>query len=167
MFSRHCTIDNCGMEMSLTAASNTPSLPICFGGKVQTKKKHAYTPQKMADVTALATAFLQHYYTHFNGDRAQLAVLYRAESMLTLAGEKMQGAAAIIPKLQSIPKCQAQPITWDCQPSPAGGALILINGNLVVSPTQATKYCETFNIQPVPGAAGQYFILNHVFRVQQ
>ena len=119
------------------------------------------------DVQALCNAFMTHYYTQFNGNRAGLAALYGADSMLTLTGERVQGAANITAKFQSLPPCQANPLACSVQPNPAtGGAVIVVNGDLKLQNGQVPKFAETFLINPVKDKPGQFYIHNHVYRVQ-
>ena len=119
------------------------------------------------DVNQLCNAFMQHYYAQFNGNRAGLQALYSAESMLTLTGERIQGAANIAAKFMALPPCTAQPITCDVQPNPVtNGAIIVVNGDLKFADGRTTKYAETFCINPVASAPGQFYIHNHVFRIQ-
>lgn len=85
------------------------------------------------DPDALAKAFVDHYYTTFDNNRAQLANLYQDASMLTFEGQKVQGAQNIVAKLTglSFQQCKHQISTVDCQPSgPAGGMLVFVSGTL-------------------------------------
>lgn len=119
------------------------------------------------DVKQLCNAFMSHYYAQFNGNRAGLAGLYGADSLLTLTGERVQGAANITAKFQTLPPCQAKPLSCDVQPNPAtGGAVIVVNGDLQLANGSCPKFAETFLINPVEGNPGQFYIHNHVYRVQ-
>uniref|UniRef100_K7K8K7 NTF2 domain-containing protein n=1 Tax=Glycine max TaxID=3847 RepID=K7K8K7_SOYBN len=55
------------------------------------------------DPNALAKAFMEHYYNTFDTSRSGLANLYQQSSMLTLKGQKIQGASNIVAKLTSFP----------------------------------------------------------------
>nr|XP_009759023.1 PREDICTED: nuclear transport factor 2-like [Nicotiana sylvestris] len=82
---------------------------------------------------AVATAFVEHYYSTFDSNRAGLANLYQENSMLSFEGVKIQGAQHIVAKLTSLPfqQCKHQINTVDCQPSgPIGGMLVFVSGNL-------------------------------------
>ncbi|KAF6138665.1 hypothetical protein GIB67_001253 [Kingdonia uniflora] len=48
------------------------------------------------DPDALAEAFIEHYYSIFNSNRANLGSLYQELSMLTFEGLKIQEAQRII-----------------------------------------------------------------------
>ena len=98
------------------------------------------------DPDQLARAFVEHYYTTFDANRAGLASLYQDESMLTFEGQKIQGSPNIVAKLTSLPfqQCQHSITTVDCQPSgPAGGMLVFVSGNLQLAGEQhALKFSQ-------------------------
>ncbi|GMN49263.1 hypothetical protein TIFTF001_018430 [Ficus carica] len=79
------------------------------------------------DPDSVAKAFVEHYYSTFDANRAGLANLYQDSSMLTFEGQKIQGSQNIVAKLTSLPfqQCKHSITTVDCQPSgPAGGMLV-------------------------------------------
>ena len=120
------------------------------------------------DVTQLCNSFMSFYYTQFNTNRAGLQGLYNERSMLTFSGERIQGTANIVAKFMSLPPCTAKPNTSDVQPNPAtNGAVIVVNGDINIGGRSPAKYVETFLINPTPGAQGQFYIHNHVYRVQE
>jgi len=87
------------------------------------------------DSDGVAKAFVDHYYTTFDTNRTALVGLYQEGSMLTFEGDKFMGAAAITQKLTSLPfaACKHQVTTVDCQPSGAGGGmLVFVSGALQV-----------------------------------
>ncbi|CAN1152563.1 Nuclear transport factor 2A [Linum perenne] len=98
------------------------------------------------DPDAVAKAFVDHYYSTFDSNRAGLANLYQDGSMLTFEGQKIQGSQNIVAKLTSLPfqQCQHSITTVDCQPSgPAGGMLVFVSGNLQLSGEQhALKFSQ-------------------------
>lgn len=47
----------------------------------------------------IGPAFAQHYYTTFDGNRAQLQTLYKENSLLTFENEQFMGMQAIMTKL--------------------------------------------------------------------
>eukprot|EP00898_Chlorokybus_atmophyticus_P006005 jgi/Chlat1/6405/Chrsp45S00459 len=107
------------------------------------------------DVDAIAKAFVEHYYSTFDGNRPNLQALYQEHSMLTFEGEKFQGPAAIAAKLTGLPFKQSRHTisTIDSQPSgPQGGLLVFVSGNLLV-----------FHLMPAQG--GSYFVFNDMFRL--
>jgi hypothetical protein len=57
--------------------------------------------------------------------------------------------------------------TTDCQPCPGGGALVLVNGQLITEGEEyPLKFAQAFTLLPVPGApAGNFFVLNDIFRL--
>ncbi|MFF2117044.1 nuclear transport factor 2 family protein [Kitasatospora sp. NPDC058184] len=124
------------------------------------------------DFTSIANSFVQHYYATFDGGSAtrnNLASLYRPESMLTWEGKQVQGQAGIIetinkPELAVVKHSVA---SSDAQPAPGGGVLVLVTGNLAVDNAfdKPMQFTETFNLQPIPGQPGGFFIYNQVFRL--
>ncbi|KAL3613157.1 Nuclear transport factor 2A [Castilleja foliolosa] len=91
------------------------------------------------DADAVAKAFVSHYYTTFDTDRANLTNLYQETSMLSFEGQKFQGTQNITSKLTSLPfqQCQHQISTVDCQTSgPVGGVLVFVSGNLQIGGEQ-------------------------------
>merc|ERR1712080_663891 len=89
----------------------------------------------MADFNAVAQQFTEFYYKTFDSDRAQLAPLYRDNSMLTFEQSPFLGTANIITKLQELPfqRIEHQVATVDAQPSnESGGILVVVSGALLV-----------------------------------
>lgn len=102
------------------------------------------------DPDAVAKAFVEHYYSTFDANRAGLVSLYQEGSMLTFEGQKIQGSLNIVDKLTSLPfqQCKHNITTVDCQPSgPAGGMLVFVSGNLQLAGEQhALKFSQVFRI---------------------
>ena len=67
----------------------------------------------------VSKAFVEHYYSTFDLNRAALANLYQEGSMLTFEGQKIQGSQNIVAKLTTLPfqQCKHNITTVDCQPS--------------------------------------------------
>ncbi|KAJ6945643.1 hypothetical protein NC651_000643 [Populus alba x Populus x berolinensis] len=110
------------------------------------------------DPDQVAKAFVEHYYSTFDANRAGLANLYQDGSMLTFEGQKTQGSQNIVAKLIALPfqQCKHLITTVDCQPSgPAGGMLVFVSGNLQLAGEQhalkfsqiANAVCGLFSIQ--------------------
>ncbi|KIW60329.1 hypothetical protein PV05_00556 [Exophiala xenobiotica] len=120
----------------------------------------------MADFHHIAQQFVEFYYKTFDTDRAQLAALYRNNSMLTFEKEPFQGTQSILEKLTNLPfnKVQHRVDTTDAQPSnEQGGILVLVTGALMVDDQQQPmSYVQTFNLLP---ESGSYFVQNDVFRL--
>ncbi|KEF55350.1 nuclear transport factor 2, partial [Exophiala aquamarina CBS 119918] len=112
--------------------------------------------------------FVDFYYKTFDGDRTQLAALYREGSMLTFEKEPFQGTGTIVEKLSNLPfqKVQHRVDTVDSQPSNEQGAiLVLVTGALMVDDQpQPMSYVQTFNLV---NADGSYYVQNDVFRCMQ
>ncbi|XP_051141187.1 nuclear transport factor 2B-like isoform X1 [Andrographis paniculata] len=119
------------------------------------------------DPDAVAKAFVDHYYSTFDANRAGLASLYQEGSMLTFEGEKILGSQNIVTKLTNLPfqQCQHRITTVDCQPSgPAGGMLVFVSGNLQLGGEQhALKFSQMFHLMPIP--QGSFYVLNDIFRL--
>ncbi|XP_057954529.1 nuclear transport factor 2B-like [Malania oleifera] len=119
------------------------------------------------DPDAVAKAFVEHYYTTVDANRANLADLYQEASMLTFEGQKVQGSTDIVAKLTSLPfqQCQHSITTVDCQPSgPAGGMLVFVSGNLQLAGDEhALKFSQMFHLMPTP--QGGFYVLNDIFRL--
>ena len=91
------------------------------------------------DNDSVAKAFVEHYYRTFDANRGGLGNLYQDNSMLTFEGAKIQGSNAIVEKLVSLPfqQCLHKVSTVDCQPSGAGGGmLVFVSGLLQISGEQ-------------------------------
>ncbi|KAL5724848.1 Nuclear transport factor 2A [Ranunculus cassubicifolius] len=118
------------------------------------------------DADAVAKAFVEHYYTTFDSNRANLANLYQDGSMLTFEGQKTQGASAIVAKLTSLPfqQCLHTISTVDCQPSgPAGGMLVFVSGNLQLAGEQhVLKFSQMFHLMP---SGTSFYVFNDIFRL--
>eukprot|EP01119_Soliformovum_irregulare_P009200 TRINITY_DN22398_c0_g1_i1.p1 TRINITY_DN22398_c0_g1~~TRINITY_DN22398_c0_g1_i1.p1 ORF type:complete len:125 (-),score=37.55 TRINITY_DN22398_c0_g1_i1:57-431(-) len=122
----------------------------------------------MGDFEAIGKQFVEHYYGTFDQNRrADLAGLYRNESMLTFEAERMQGVEAIIKKLTTLAfgSVVHKPTTIDSQPAPGGGVMVFVCGNMIVDGKQEIKFSQVFCLQPIPGQAGGLFILNDLFKV--
>ncbi|PON54977.1 Nuclear transport factor 2, eukaryote [Trema orientale] len=119
------------------------------------------------DPDAVAKAFVEHYYSTFDANRANLAGLYQDASMLTFEGQKIQGTRQIVAKLTSLPFEQCKHIisTVDSQPSgPAGGMLVFVSGNLQLAGEQhALKFSQMFHLMPTP--QGSFYVYNDIFRL--
>ncbi|CAL9770221.1 unnamed protein product [Musa acuminata subsp. burmannicoides] len=119
------------------------------------------------DPDAVAKAFVEHYYRTFDSSRAALGELYQDASMLTFEGDKIQGAAAIVAKLSSLPfqQCAHAIATVDCQPSgPSGGMLVFVSGSLRLGGEQhPLKFSQMFHLMPTP--QGSFYVLNDIFRL--
>ena len=96
----------------------------------------------------VSKAFVEHYYSTFDSNRAAQANLYQEGSMLTFEGQKIQGLQNIVAKLTTLPfqQCKHNITTVDCQPSgPAGGMLVFVSGNLQLSGEQhVLKFSQVF-----------------------
>lgn len=112
------------------------------------EKSPPTTRTRAMDPDSVAKAFVEHYYSTFDANRAGLANLYQDGSMLTFEGQKIMGSPNIVAKLTSLPfqQCQHQISTVDCQPSgPAGGMLVFVSGNLQLAGEQhALKFSQVY-----------------------
>ncbi|MFJ4191063.1 nuclear transport factor 2 family protein [Kitasatospora sp. NPDC089509] len=124
------------------------------------------------DFAGIANSFVQHYYTTFDGGltaRQNLAALYRPESMLTWESAQVQGQAAITATLTKpeLAVVKHRVGSSDAQPAPGDGVLVAVTGSLAVDNAfdKPLQFAETFNLQPIPGQPGGFFIHNQVFRL--
>ncbi|KAK2767815.1 Nuclear transport factor 2 [Arachnomyces sp. PD_36] len=121
----------------------------------------------MADFAAVAQQFVEFYYKTFDENRANLAALYRDNSMLTFESASVLGANGIVEKLTSLPfqKVAHQVATCDAQPAgDSGGILVLVTGALLVDEEQKPmNYTQAFQL--LPDGSGSYFVFNDVFKL--
>lgn len=118
------------------------------------------------DPEQVATAFVSHYYSTFDSNRAGLGNLYQDSSMLTFEGQKTQGIQNIVSKLTSLPfqQCQHNVSTMDCQPSGSGGVIVFVSGSLQLAGEQhALRFSQMFHLMPTP--QGSFYVLNDIFRL--
>ncbi|XXQ33590.1 Nuclear transport factor 2 [Plasmodiophora brassicae] len=118
------------------------------------------------EMTKVAQAFVQHYYTMFDTNRTQLSSLYQPQSMLTFEGEAFMGAENIGNKLNSLPfrKVVHSIKTMDIQPSGCNGILIVVCGDLKIDDdANPLKYSQTFHI--LPTQQGSWWVHNDLFRL--
>mmetsp|Transcript_46206 Transcript_46206/g.81291 ORF Transcript_46206/g.81291 Transcript_46206/m.81291 type:complete len:125 (-) Transcript_46206:96-470(-) len=110
--------------------------------------------------------FAQHYYSTFASNRAGLSALYSDQSMMTYEGNQFQGAAAITAHINGLPLKSVRygKQTLDCQPSPPGGILVYVTGEMFVDDSpNPLKFAQVFHL--VQSASGNFFILNDMFRL--
>jgi hypothetical protein len=127
------------------------------------------------DPESVAREFVKVYYQTFTSNRAGLGTLYQPHSMLTFEGQQCIGSQAIAERLSSLPLFKVEPSidTLDVQPSAAPGSLapghppsmlICITGRLVIDNESCPqRFSQTFHL--VAGPAGNYYVLNDVFRL--
>ncbi|KAA8901864.1 nuclear transport factor Nxt2 [Sphaerosporella brunnea] len=121
----------------------------------------------MADFNTVATQFTEYYYTTFDNNRSQLVPLYDSnESLLTFEGAQVQGAKAIMEKLETLPftKVLHKISTLDAQPAdPSGAILVLVTGQLLIDDGEHPQsFSQTFHLIPRDGS---YYVRNDVFRL--
>ena len=84
---------------------------------------------------------------------------------------QFKGSAAIVEKLRTLPFQQVkhQVVTLDTQPSPNGGVVVMVCGNLLIDgEQQPQEFSQCFQLMPTEAAGlapGSYFIFNDVFRL--
>ncbi|WP_033217154.1 nuclear transport factor 2 family protein [Kitasatospora phosalacinea] len=125
----------------------------------------------MADFSDIAQSFAQHYFTTFDSydSRDGLAGLYRPESMLTWEGRQSQGATAILDQFKKpeLKVVKHRIASVDSQPGANSGIAVLVAGALAVDNAfdQPLQFTEAFNLAPVPGQPGGFFVFNQIFRL--
>lgn len=84
--------------------------------------------------------------------------------MLTFEGQQVQGASAIIQKLQSVGPVSHQIKSTDIQPSATESAiLIFVTGSIRIGGDNPLHFCELFQL--VSTGPGQYYVHNDLFRL--
>ncbi|KIK54562.1 hypothetical protein GYMLUDRAFT_100055 [Collybiopsis luxurians FD-317 M1] len=121
----------------------------------------------MADINGIAKQFVDFYYTTFDSNRANLASLYREQSMLTWEGAPIQSATSINEKLTGLPfeKVQHKVETLDAQPSSPTipSIMVSVTGLLLVDDSpNALQFSQTFHLIP---DGSSYYVLNDIFRL--
>mmetsp|Transcript_6588 Transcript_6588/g.17691 ORF Transcript_6588/g.17691 Transcript_6588/m.17691 type:complete len:130 (+) Transcript_6588:125-514(+) len=124
----------------------------------------------MASFQELGEAFVKHYYQNFDSNRANLASLYRENSMLTFEGAQLMGVQPIVQKLVELPfgKVDHQISTCDCQPTVAAqpnGIIVHVSGVLSVDDSNRLQFSQTFHLMPDPAIPGSFFVHNDIFRL--
>ncbi|KAK3306051.1 uncharacterized protein B0T15DRAFT_485519 [Chaetomium strumarium] len=119
-----------------------------------------------ADFKAMATNFVNYYYNTFDTDRKKLGNLYRENSMLISQDNETLGAASIAETLAGLPfqKVVHKFSVPDAQPTPNGGVIILVIGELFVDDsTEPLVFSQGFQLCQDP--AGTWFISNDIFKL--
>ncbi|KIY48332.1 nuclear transport factor 2 [Fistulina hepatica ATCC 64428] len=121
----------------------------------------------MADINAIASQFTTFYYSTFDANRANLAPLYRDQSMLTFEGQQFLGVASISEKLTGLPfqKVIHKVTTIDAQPasSEIASLIVSVTGLLVVDDgDNPLQFSQIFHLIP---EGGSYYVFNDIFRL--
>ncbi|AEO64263.1 dbda3107-72ad-41c9-b189-97450e35555f [Thermothielavioides terrestris] len=118
------------------------------------------------DFQSIAKQFVEHYYATFDSNRTGLLPLYRENSMLTFQDAQHLGAQSIVEKLASLSfqKVTHKVSGLDAQPTPNGGIIILVTGQLVVDEEEhPLTFSQAFQLCQDPN--GQWFVFNDIFRL--
>lgn len=112
----------------------------------------------------VAKAFTNHFYQAFDTNPESLAGLYNPTSMLTMEGQQIQGAQAIVEKLKSVGPVSHQVKSIDVQPSKDPSSLVIfVTGSCKIGSDNPVHFCEFFQL--VSTGPGQYYVHNDVFRL--
>ncbi|KAI6692145.1 hypothetical protein NL676_019855 [Syzygium grande] len=117
------------------------------------------------DLIAAAKRFLENYYRTFDANRADLANLYRDESVMIFDGRKLQGKEAILAELTSLQQCRHQLHTVHCQPTVVGSGDLLatITGYMWPDGKQdARPFSQMFILIPTP--EGSFYASHGTFQ---
>eukprot|EP01121_Diplochlamys_sp_Union-15-3_P008779 TRINITY_DN2348_c0_g1_i1.p1 TRINITY_DN2348_c0_g1~~TRINITY_DN2348_c0_g1_i1.p1 ORF type:complete len:124 (-),score=16.58 TRINITY_DN2348_c0_g1_i1:177-548(-) len=112
----------------------------------------------------LAKQFVMHYYQTFDTNRANLAGLYRPQSMLSFETNKFQGAEQIIKKLTTLQftSVRHQIATLDAQPTFGNALLVFVSGVLQVEgESHQLPFSQVFTLAP---EGSSFYVLNDMFR---
>mmetsp|Transcript_4265 Transcript_4265/g.12848 ORF Transcript_4265/g.12848 Transcript_4265/m.12848 type:complete len:129 (-) Transcript_4265:185-571(-) len=118
----------------------------------------------------IGEAFVKHYYSTFDANRANLGSLYQSNSMLSFEGQTFMGVESIVQKLVGLPfqRVQHQVTSYDAQPVVAAqpnSILVLVSGHLLVDEeNNPMKFSQIFHLLPNAGGNG-YFVHNDMFRL--
>ncbi|KAH9598429.1 Nuclear transport factor 2 [Trypanosoma melophagium] len=113
----------------------------------------------------IGTGFVRQYYEFFSTNRAQLAGVYRPNSLMTWLGEQLQGGEAIMARFATLgfDEAQFKPEDIDCHPSVSGGVLVVVNGEVMLKGERHTlKFIDVFHLAQ---DGGQWYISNQIFRI--
>eukprot|EP00188_Purpureofilum_apyrenoidigerum_P004679 Plantae.Rhodophyta-Purpureofilum_apyrenoidigerum.ctg5466.p1 GENE.Plantae.Rhodophyta-Purpureofilum_apyrenoidigerum.ctg5466~~Plantae.Rhodophyta-Purpureofilum_apyrenoidigerum.ctg5466.p1 ORF type:complete len:129 (+),score=22.36 Plantae.Rhodophyta-Purpureofilum_apyrenoidigerum.ctg5466:229-615(+) len=118
----------------------------------------------------IGEAFVKHYYSTFDTNRANLGGLYQQNSMLSFEGQTFMGVESIVQKLVSLPfqRVRHEVTSYDAQPvvaSQPNSILVLVSGHLLVDEeNNPMKFSQIFHLLPSAGGNG-YFVHNDMFRL--
>jgi len=122
----------------------------------------------MDDINKLAVQFTDYYYLKFRENRAELASLYRPESMLSWEDSFIQGRDGIMEKLINLPfqKVEHVVTTRNAQPSSptVQSVIVSVTGKLAVDGGNPLQFNEVFHLIP-DAATGSFWVLNDIFRL--
>lgn len=122
----------------------------------------------VANIGAMAEAFLRRYFVLFDSNRAQLCGVYRAASRLTFEKDMYQGVTAILAKLAAIPTDVVHSIkSMDIQPSGCGGGILAFCcGDIKPKGAPAPlKFARIFHLVPPDRSNPTWWIHNDIFRL--
>ena len=112
----------------------------------------------------IAEAFVKHYYTTFDTNRAMLANLYQPVSTMTWEGTMLSGQQAIVEKLGQLPAVRHQTNNMDVQPSTSNSAMIIfVQGKMQIEENPPLNFTQVFQL--VAHQEGAFYIHNDVFRL--
>ncbi|XP_056168162.1 nuclear transport factor 2B-like [Syzygium oleosum] len=106
---------------------------------------------------AEAKRFMEDYYRTFDANRADLAKVYRFESLVNFSGRMIEGKEAIVAKLTSLQQCRHQIGHIDCFPlSETGGVIVMVTGYMWLDgKPDALLFNQSFHLIPSPPAEGE------------
>ncbi|KAJ6083312.1 hypothetical protein N7467_007447 [Penicillium canescens] len=111
----------------------------------------------------IAQEFLKFYYETFEGDRQNLAPLYRPESKLTLEGAPVK-ASEIMERIASMPAVKREIVTFTSQESAnRTGVLITVHGHLLADDNARMNFIHVFNL--LRDAGGSFFVSNEMYQL--
>ncbi|KNC86268.1 hypothetical protein SARC_01590 [Sphaeroforma arctica JP610] len=116
----------------------------------------------MAQFKEVGEQFAAFYYQTFDSNRALLANLYQADSMMTWEGAACQGQQAILEKLSGLgfQTVQHNITKMDCQPGPENCVLVMVIGQLKADQDQPLPFSQVFQLKSLNG---NYYIYNDIF----
>ncbi|KAF8018413.1 hypothetical protein BT93_H3334 [Corymbia citriodora subsp. variegata] len=123
--------------------------------------KEALMRVQKSPLIAEAKRFVENYFRTFDANPADLANLYREESVLGFKDEKIKGKEAIVAKLTSLRRCPYRIDEIRCSPSDDddcnGGAIADARGYIWLDRKQdALMLFQTFDLNPTHKEAFMY-----------
>ena len=100
----------------------------------------------MTDFAGVGQQFVEHYFTTFDGDRNNLAVLYTDQSMMTYENEQFMGVQGICEKLGGLPNIKHQITTADYQPTVNNGIIAFVVGQLSIDDGPPMNFTQVFHL---------------------
>lgn len=121
--------------------------------------------QSVDQAETIGKQFVDHYYTVFKTDRANLGRLYHTESIMNWEGKRHIGQQAIATHLAGLPfgNIDFKFSTVDCQPTAGSGVVVFVTGQLITEgETKPLNFSQVFHLM---NANNSWMLSNDMFRL--